>query len=255
MRRLIETPGAIPEDVTIQAISPCRRDALQRTVDCLRGAKKAILFTWISTSDNYRKTIFDIEEEECVQRVADCTVFARFITVDDPEASRETEWTFSFGCEDASRARPELLLRLGEAVKVAWRPTTEKPLIFGMATSVEVTTPNVVADQIEYFLTHISEREKILLSVHPNNDRGCAVAAAELACLAGADMVEGCLFGNGERAGNVDLVTLALNFYTQGIDQASTSLTWIKSRPSLKISRRFPCIRVPPMPESTISWP
>jgi 2-isopropylmalate synthase len=218
VRRLIETPGAVPADVTLQAISPCRKDALRRTVDCLRGAKKVILFTYISTSDNYRETIFDMSEEECLQRVTDCTVFARSITVDDPSASRDTEWTFGFGCEDSGRARPDVLLRLGEAVKAAWRPTVERPLIFGMATSVEVTTPNVVADQIEFFLTHITEREKIRLSVHPHNDRGCAVATAELACLAGADMVEGCLFGNGERAGNVDLVTLALNFFTQGID-------------------------------------
>jgi 2-isopropylmalate synthase len=218
VRRLIETPGAVPADVTLQALSPCRKDALRKTVDSLRGAKRAILFTYISASDNYRETIFDMSEDECVQQVTDCTAFARSITVDDPTASRDTEWTFGFGCEDASRARPEVLLRLGEAVKAAWRPTAERPLIFGLATSVEVTTPNVFADLIEFFLTHITEREKIRLSIHPHNDRGCAVATAELACLAGADMVEGCLFGNGERAGNVDLVTLALNCFAQGID-------------------------------------
>lgn len=213
----METPGAVPDDVTLQAISPCRKDALQRTVNSLRGARRAIVFTYISTSENYRETIFGMSEDECVQQVTDCIAFVKSITVDDP-TSNNTEWRFGFGCEDFSNARPGFIVRLGEAVKTAWGPTVEKPLIFGLAASVEGTTPNVFADQVEYFLTHITERRKISLSIHPHNDRGCAVAAAELGCLAGADMVEGCLFGNGERAGNVDLVTLALNFLRLGIN-------------------------------------
>ncbi len=216
-RSLIETPGAVPEDVTLQVMTPCRKETLQKAVDSLRGAKKAILFTWISISDNFRDTILELSEEECLQRAYDCTAFARSITLDNPSA-QDTQWTFGFGLEDFSNSRPEASVRLGETVKAAWRPTQSNPLVLGLAASVEGATPNVFADQVEYFSTHISEREKISLSVHPHNDRGCAVAAAELACLAGADKVEGCLFGNGERAGNVDLVTLALNLYTQGID-------------------------------------
>ena len=217
MRDLINTPGAIPDDVTVQALSPCRKDALERSVDALRGAKKAILFTYIASSDNYRETIYGMTENECINRINDCVRFAKSITVDKDSAS-ETEWTFGFGCEDAGDARPDLLLRIGETVKSAWGPTVERPLIFGMATSVESITPNVFADLVEYISTNVTEREKIILSVHPHNDRGCAVAAAELACLAGAEEVEGCLFGNGERAGNVDLITLAGNMLRQGID-------------------------------------
>lgn len=216
-RSLIETPGAVPEDVTLEVITPCRKETLRTAVDSLRGARKAILFTYISTSDNFRDTILGISEEDLLQRVYECTAYARSITVDDPSA-QNTQWSFGFGFEDFSNSRLDASVRLGETIKAAWRPTARNPLILGLAASVEGATPNVFADQVEYFSTNISEREKIILSVHPHNDRGCAVAAAELACLAGVDRVEGCLFGNGERAGNVDLVTLALNLYTQGID-------------------------------------
>lgn len=216
-RSLIETPGAVPEDVTLEVITPCRKETLRTAVDSLRGAKKAILFTYISTSDNFRDTILGISEEELLQRVYECTAYARSITLDDPSA-QNTQWSFGFGFEDFSNSSLEASVQLGEVIKAAWQPTARNPLILGLAASVEGATPNVFADQVEYFSTHISEREKIVLSVHPHNDRGCAVAAAELACLAGVDRVEGCLFGNGERAGNVDLVTLALNLYTQGID-------------------------------------
>lgn len=216
-RSLIETPGAVPEDVTLEVITPCRKETLRIAVDSLRGAKKAILFTYVSTSENFRDTILGISEEELLQRVYDCTAYARSITADDPSA-HNTRWSFGFGFEDFSNSNLESSVRLGEAIKAAWRPTAKNPLILGLAASVEGATPNVFADQVEYFSTNMSEREKFTLSVHPHNDRGCAVAAAELACLAGVDRVEGCLFGNGERAGNVDLVTLALNLYTQGID-------------------------------------
>ena len=216
-RRLIETPGAVPEDVTLQVIAPCRIDALQRSVECLRGARKAIVFTFLAASDNFRETNLNMSEEECLDRVTECTEFVRSLTKDNPLA-QDTEWNFGLGCEDFSNARPEAVLRVAERVINAWGPTVEKPMIFGGAASVEGATPNVFADQVEYFLRHVPDRDKLLLSIHPHNDRGCAVAAAELACLAGADMVEGCLFGNGERAGNVDLVTLALNLFTQGID-------------------------------------
>lgn len=216
VRSLLRTPGAIPDDVTIQAITPCRKDLIQKTVNSLQGAKNAIIFSYISVSDNYRQTMLRLSEDECIERVHDCVTFTRNITKDAPNNC--TNWTFGLGCEDAGDARPDFLLRMCETVKTAWEPTTEKPLIFGLATSVEYYMPNIFADQVEHFLNRIPDREKIRLSVHPHNDRGTAVAAAELSCLAGADMVEGCLFGNGERAGNVDLVTLALNCYRQGID-------------------------------------
>lgn len=145
-----------------------------------------------------------------------CTKLARSLTKDHPENSK-THWQYEFSPETFSDTSLEFALRICEAVKEAWGPTEENPIIFNLPATVEMSTPNVYADQIEYFCRHISEREKVCISLHPHNDRGCAVAASELAQLAGADRVEGCLFGNGERTGNVDLVTLGLNLYTQGV--------------------------------------
>jgi 2-isopropylmalate synthase len=145
-----------------------------------------------------------------------CTKLVRSLTKDDPSAAG-TEWAFEFSPETFSDTEPGFVLKVCEAVKAAWEPSVENPIIFNLPATVEMSTPNVYADQIEYFCTNISEREKICVSLHPHNDRGCAVAAAELAQMAGADRVEGCLFGNGERTGNVDLVTLGLNLYTQGV--------------------------------------
>lgn len=215
-RRLIETPGVVPADVWIQVLAPCREDLIRRTVDSLKGAKKALLHIYLATSECFRRIIFGFTEEESIEVAVRCTKFARSITKDDPSQAG-TEWAFEFSPETFSDTSPDFAIKICEAVKAAWEPTTENPIIFNLPATVEMSTPNVYADQIEYFCTNISEREKICVSLHPHNDRGCAVAAAELAQMAGADRVEGCLFGNGERTGNVDLVTLALNLYTQGI--------------------------------------
>ncbi|KAJ5140066.1 Aldolase [Penicillium atrosanguineum] len=217
-RRLVETPGAIPPDVTIEVISPCRKEALARTIESIKGAPNAIIFTFMATSDNYQETIFEASEETLLERARTCTEYVRSITKDDPIASSQTNWSFGFGMEDFGNSRPEVALRLGETVRNAWNPSRENPVILGLATSVESHMPNVYADQVEYFSTNISNRETVCISLHTHNDRGCAVASAELGCLAGADRVEGCLFGNGERAGNLDLVTMALNCLTQGVD-------------------------------------
>jgi 2-isopropylmalate synthase len=215
-RRLVETPGAVPDDVWLQVLSPCREDLIRRTVDSLKGAKKALLHLYLATSECFQRIVFGFTEEEGIDLAVKCTKFARSITKDDPSQAG-TEWAFEFSPETFSDSRPEYVIKICEAVKAAWEPTEENPIIFNLPATVEMSTPNVYADQIEYFCTHMTEREKICVSLHPHNDRGCAVAAAELAQLAGADRVEGCLFGNGERTGNVDLVTLALNLYTQGI--------------------------------------
>jgi 2-isopropylmalate synthase len=159
---------------------------------------------------------FGFTEDESVELASKCAALVRSLTKDDPSQSG-TEWAFEFSPETFSDTSPEFVVRICEAVKKAWEPSVENPIIFNLPATVEMSTPNIYADQIEYFCRNISEREKICVSLHPHNDRGCAVAAAELAQMAGADRVEGCLFGNGERTGNVDLVTLALNLYTQGI--------------------------------------
>lgn len=215
-RRLVETPDAVPDDVWLQVLSPCREDFIKRTVESLKGTKKALLHIYLATSECFQRIVFNMTEEESLALAVKCTKYARSITKDDP-AQAGTEWAFEFSPETFSDSRPEFVIKICEAVKEAWGPSVEKPIIFNLPATVEMSTPNVYADQIEYFCRNITEREKICVSLHPHNDRGCAVAAAELAQMAGADRVEGCLFGNGERTGNVDLVTLALNLYTQGI--------------------------------------
>ncbi|KAL7273674.1 2-isopropylmalate synthase (Alpha-isopropylmalate synthase) (Alpha-IPM synthetase) [Rhizina undulata] len=215
-RRLIETPGAIPDDVFIQVLSPCREDFIKRTIESLKGANKAIVHLYLATSECFRRIVFGMTEEESLELAVKSTKLVRSLTKDNPEA-QGTQWTYEFSPETFSDSSLEFAVKICEAVKAAWEPTEENPIIFNLPATVEMSTPNVYADQIEYFCRNISEREKVCISLHPHNDRGCATAAAELAQMAGADRVEGCLFGNGERTGNVDLVTLALNLYTQGI--------------------------------------
>ena len=228
-RHLVEDrTGVVPDDVWLQVLSPCREEFIRRTVESLRGSKKAILHLYLATSECFRRIVFDMTEDDSVERAVQCTKFARSITKDsdDPEI-RATEWIYEFSPETFSDTSPEFAVTICKAVREAWGPGTktideprsagEKQMIFNLPATVELSTPNVYADQIEYFCTNMPNRESFAVSLHPHNDRGCAVAAAELAQMAGADRVEGTLFGNGERTGNVDLVTLALNLYTQGV--------------------------------------
>lgn len=205
-----------PDDVTIQVLLACREELIRRTVESLRGAKRACVHIYLATLPCFRDVVFNMSEQESLALAVKCTKLVRELTKDDPSQSA-TEWMFEFSPETFSDSRPEYVVEVCEAVKAAWGPSVENPIVFNLPATVEMATPNVYADQIEFFATHISEREKVCISLHPHNDRGCAVAAAELAQMAGADRVEGCLFGNGERTGNVDLVTLALNLYTQGV--------------------------------------
>lgn len=215
-KRLVNTPGVVPDDVWLQVLSPCRKELIRTTVDSLRGAKKAILHLYVATSPCFQQVVFGMDNKQQIALAVECTKYARSITKDDPNCGVE-QWQYEFSPETFSDSDQDYVIEICEAVKEAWGPTKENPIIFNLPATVEMSTPNVYADQIEYFCTKMSEREKICVSLHPHNDRGCAVAAAELAQMAGADRVEGTLFGNGERTGNVDLVTLALNLYTQGI--------------------------------------
>ncbi|KAJ8146593.1 hypothetical protein OY671_000329 [Metschnikowia pulcherrima] len=205
-----------PSDVSIQVLSACREELIRRTVESLQGAKKATVHIYLATSDCFRNVVFGLSQEECKALAVKCTKLVRALTKDAPNP-HGTVWDFEFSPETFSDTDLSFALEVCEAVKEAWSPSAEHPIIFNLPATVEMSTPNVYADQIEYFSTHISEREKICISLHPHNDRGCAVAAAELGQLAGADRIEGCLFGNGERTGNVDLVTLGLNLYSQGV--------------------------------------
>ncbi|GMM47361.1 hypothetical protein DAPK24_039360 [Pichia kluyveri] len=208
-----------PNDVAIQVLSPCRPELIKRTIESLKGAKNAILHIYLATSDCFRNIIFNMSQKESIKLATECTLLVKSLTKENPDPSyNKTNWQFEFSPETFSDTSPEFAIEICEAVKNAWNPTVENPIIFNLPATVEMSTPNIYADQIEFFSKNISQRETVCISLHPHNDRGCAIAAAELAQLGGADRVEGCLFGNGERTGNVDLVTLALNLYTQGIN-------------------------------------
>lgn len=223
-----------PEDVTIQALVQSREHLIKRTVESLTGAKKATIHTYLATSDMFREIVFNMSREEAISKAVEATKLVRKLTKDDP-TQQGTQWSYEFSPECFSDTPGDFAVKICEAVKGAWEPTVENPIIFNLPATVELATPNVYADQIEYFSTHISEREKVCISTHCHNDRGCGVAATELGLLAGADRVEGCIFGNGERTGNVDLVTVALNMYTQGL---SPNLDFSNITSILEVSER-----------------
>jgi 2-isopropylmalate synthase len=213
VRSIIEG-GKIPEGVAIQVLTQCRPELIERTFEAVKGAKKVILHFYNSTSTLQREVVFRTD----VKGVKDIAVAAaRQIKALAAEAP-ETEWIFEYSPESFTGTELEVALEICEAVKDVIQPTRENRLILNLPATVEMATPNTYADMFEWFGRRISQRETVILSVHPHNDRGTAVAAAELALMAGADRVEGTLFGNGERTGNVDIVTMALNLFTQGVD-------------------------------------
>jgi 2-isopropylmalate synthase len=213
VRWLIEH-DQIPEDVTVQALVQAREDLITRTFDALRGVRRAIVHVYNSTSTVQRERVF-VKGREGITAIA-----RRGAELLRQEASRHpgTEWVFQYSPESFTSTEMDYAVDVCEAVLDVWQPLPERPCIINLPATVEVATPNLFADQVEYFATHISRRDSIVLSVHTHNDRGCAVAAAELAVLAGADRVEGTLLGNGERTGNMDIVTMAMNLYSQGVD-------------------------------------
>lgn len=224
-----------PKDVAIQVLSPCREPLIRRTIEALKGAKKAIVHIYLAASPLFRDVVFNTSEEEYLTMATKSTRLVRELTKDNPLA-QDTEWQFEFSPECFSETPLDFSLKICEEVKRAWGPTKESPIIFNLPATVEAAMPNVFADQVEYIHTNISEREKCVLSLHCHNDRGCAVAASELGQLAGADRIEGCLFGNGERTGNVDLVTLGLNLLTQGVDP---KLDFSKLEEMVEVSERL----------------
>ncbi|EKG19883.1 Pyruvate carboxyltransferase [Macrophomina phaseolina MS6] len=217
-RKLVETAGAVPDSVWLQVLSPCRIEHINRAVESVTGAKKAIISLYIASSDSFQEIIFGMTRQQVLDLAVDCVRHTRSITKDHPVRGQQTEWNLMFSPEAFSDTDVSYSVQLCEAVKAAWGPTEANPIILNLPATVEMSTPNAFADQVEIFCRSITDKDKVCVSLHPHNDRGCAVAAAELGQLAGATRVEGCLFGNGERTGNVDLVTLALNLYSQGVD-------------------------------------
>ncbi|MDH4989912.1 2-isopropylmalate synthase [Aquamicrobium lusatiense] len=212
--RSLITQERIPDDVTIQVLTQSRADLITRTFDSLDGCGRAIVHLYNATAPLFRRVVFGMGRHEIV----DLAIAGVTAMLEESLKRPHTHWTFEYSPETFCFTEPDFALEICERVLDVWQPTPERPVILNLPATVEVAMPNVYADQIEWFCRHVSRRDSVIISVHPHNDRGTAVAAAEQALLAGADRVEGCLFGNGERTGNVDLVTLALNLYTQGID-------------------------------------
>jgi len=212
VRELIDNQ-LIPDDVTIQVLTQAREELIERTFAALQGARRATLHLYNATAPLFRELVFRQSREEIVALAVKA---ARQIRA-GCEAQSATQWSFQYSPETFCFTEMDFALEICEAVAAVWQPCAARPMIINLPATVEVNTPNVYADQIEYFCRHFSLRNQVCISVHPHNDRGTGIACAELAMLAGADRVEGCLFGNGERTGNVDLVTLALNLYSQGI--------------------------------------
>ncbi len=212
VRQLIEN-DLIPEDVTIEVLTQARDHLVKRTMESLRGARRAIVHVYNATSRPFREIVFGLTKTQVIEMATNSVRQIRELAAGQPG----TEWVLEYSPETFSATELDFSLAICDAVAATWGATPDNKVIINLPTTVEVSTPNVYADQIEWMHRHLARRDSIVLSVHPHNDRGTAVAAAELAIMAGADRVEGCLFGNGERTGNVDLVTLALNLYSQGI--------------------------------------
>jgi len=204
----------IPDDVTIQVLTQCRDELIQRTMEAVRGARRAIVHPYNSTSPVQRAVVFGVDREGCKDIALRGTELVRKLSRDMPE----TEVVLEYSPESFTQTELDFALEISEAVIEAWAPVGDERVILNLPSTVEVSTPNVFADRVEWFDRSLRHREQVVLSVHPHNDRGCGVAAAELALMAGADRVEGTLLGNGERTGNVDVVTLALNLFSQGVD-------------------------------------
>jgi 2-isopropylmalate synthase len=213
VRTLIEG-NHIPDDTTIQVLTQGREDLIERTFESLRGAKKAIVHLYNATSPSFRRIVFN-QDKDGIKEIA---VSAAKLFVKYAAMQPDTEWTFEYSPETFSATELEFAKEVCDAVIEVWNPTPEHKMILNLPATVECATPNIYADQIEWFGRHINRRDSVIISLHTHNDRGTGVAATELGLMAGADRVEGCLFGNGERTGNVDLVTVALNMYTQGLD-------------------------------------
>lgn len=212
VRQIIEGDH-IPPDVTIEVLTQAREHLIRRTMESLRGARRAIVHVYNATSKPFRDIVFGMSKAEVVDMAVSAVRLIKQLAAEQPE----TEWVLEYSPETFTATELDFAREICDTVSAVWGATPDNKVILNLPATVEVATPNVYADQIEWMHRHLARRDSVILSLHPHNDRGSAVAAAELGLMAGADRVEGCLFGNGERTGNVDIVTLALNLYTQGV--------------------------------------
>ncbi len=213
VRQLIEQ-DRVPADVTLQVLTQAREELIEKTFHALKGARRAIVHLYNSTSPVQRNHVFNLDKSGIIEIACKGVRKIKSLAAQNPG----TEWVLEYSPESFSQTEPDFAVEICNAVIQEWQPTPENPIIINLPATVESTTPNLFADQVEYFCRHVAHRDAVIVSVHTHNDRGCAVAAAELAVMAGAQRVEGTLLGNGERTGNMDLVTMAMNLYSQGVD-------------------------------------
>ena len=213
VRKLIEE-DRIPDDVTIQVLTQARPDLIEKTFASLKGVRRAVVHVYNSTSTVQREQVFGLDRAGII----DIAVKGAQLVKDCADRYPETEWVFEYSPESFTGTELDFALEVCNAVNAVWQPTPERPVILNLPATVEMSTANVYADQIEWFCDRIENRDCVQISLHTHNDRGCAVAATELGVLAGADRVEGTLMGNGERTGNMDIITMAMNLYSQGVD-------------------------------------
>ncbi len=235
VRHIIEN-DLIPDDVTIQVLTQCRDDLIRRTYESLRGAKSAIVHFYNSTSTLQRRVVFDLDMEGVKKIATDAAALCKSLESTSPS----TSFLYEYSPESFTGTELAYALEVCEAVCDVIEPTPERRLILNLPATVEMYTPNLYADAIEWFGRHVTRRDSVLISLHPHNDRGTGVAAAELGVLAGADRVEGTLFGNGERTGNVDVVNLALNLFSQGVDPELDIRDIDKARHVAEYANRLP---------------
>ncbi|HVO87565.1 MAG TPA: 2-isopropylmalate synthase [Casimicrobiaceae bacterium] len=213
IRKLIDE-DLIPDDVTVQVLTQSREALIRRSFEALKGVKRAIVHLYNSTSTTQRRVVFKLDKPGIV----DIAVSGAKLIRDCAKQYPQTDWVFQYSPESFTGTELDFAVEICDAVNEVWQPTPQRKTIINLPATVEMAPPNVYADQIEWMSRHLAHRDALILSIHPHNDRGCGVAAAELAVMAGAERIEGCLFGNGERTGNVCLVTLGLNLFTQGVD-------------------------------------
>ena len=213
MRKLIEE-NRIPDDVTVQVLTQAREHLIRRTFEALQGVPRAIVHLYNATAPVMRRVVLNMSEDEIVELAATNAQMFKDIAAQNPG----TKWTFQYSPEMYSDTELEFSKRVIDAVTDVWQPTPENKCIINLPTTVEHSTPNIFADMVEWTHRNIKRRDSVVISVHPHNDRGTGTAAAELSLMAGADRLEGCLFGNGERTGNLDVVNVALNMYIQGVN-------------------------------------
>ena len=212
-RKLIEG-GHVPDDVTLQVLVQAREHLIRRTFESLKGAKRAIVHVYNSTSKVQRETVYQKDFDDIIAIAVEGASLLRELAKEYPE----TEWIFEYSPESFSQTEVDFSVKICDEVCKVWRPDLGQKVIFNLPSTVESSTPNIYADQIEYFCQNLPMREHVIVSLHTHNDRGCAVAASELGLMAGADRIEGTLFGNGERTGNMDIMVMAMNMYSQGVD-------------------------------------